>query len=90
MIVKQSGGMTEFIPSPREKREGLIMDNALKLIENLHERLKRIEEACGVPLNETERFEYLIGRIKQEEKQTRRINEKLIMAGGTHEVRMDT
>jgi hypothetical protein len=32
MIVRRKGGLTEFIPSPREKREGLIRDHILELL----------------------------------------------------------
>jgi len=39
MIVKRNGGMTEFTPSPREKRESLIRDHVLELVGLLHERL---------------------------------------------------
>ena len=41
MIVKRRGGMTEYIPSPQEKREGLVRDHSFNLIENLHHRLSR-------------------------------------------------
>ena len=47
MIVKRRGGMTEFIPSPQEKREGLVRDHSFNLIENLHHRLSRLEEELG-------------------------------------------
>lgn len=35
MIVRSKGGLTEFIPTPQEKRDGLIRDHALGLLENL-------------------------------------------------------
>ena len=38
MIVRRKGGLTEFIPTPQEKRDGLIRDHALGLLENLHQR----------------------------------------------------
>jgi hypothetical protein len=31
VIVRRKGGLTEFIPSPRQKREGLIRDRVLEL-----------------------------------------------------------
>jgi len=39
--------MTEFIPSPKEKRDGVIRNHVLDLLANLDERLRRIEEAAG-------------------------------------------
>ena len=90
MIVRQLGGMTEFIPSPQEKREGVIRDHALVLVENLHTRLQRIEEAFGLPLTEARQFNELVTRIKQEEDQTQQLNEKLMAAGITHGERMET
>jgi hypothetical protein len=56
MIVRRKGGLTEFIPSPQEKREGLIRDNVLKLLENLHHRLERLEYDGGLPAEEAEVF----------------------------------
>lgn len=41
MIVRRKGGLTEFIPTPQENRDGLIRDHALVLLENLHQRLAR-------------------------------------------------
>ena len=52
--------MTEFIPSPQEKREGLIRDHALGLLENLHQRLARLERASGLPPDEAEAFTALL------------------------------
>ncbi len=71
MIVHRCGGMTEFIPSVREKREGLIHDHILELAGLLHERLSRIEEICGLEGEETARCRLLLHRIRAEEGQTR-------------------
>jgi hypothetical protein len=49
MIVRRKGGLTEFIPSPREKREGLIRDHVLELTEDLHRRIERLERKGLVP-----------------------------------------
>ena len=49
MIVRRKGGLTEFIPTPQEKRDGLIRDHALGLLENLHQRLARLERASKLP-----------------------------------------
>lgn len=56
MIVRRTGGLTEFIPSPQEKRDGLIRDHALGLLENLHLRLARLERASGLPPDEAKAF----------------------------------
>jgi hypothetical protein len=85
MIVRRQGGMTEFIPSPKEKREGLIRDHTLSLLENLHQRLERIERLGGLPLDEARQCRELIERIAAEEAQTRSINEELLAAGECHQ-----
>jgi hypothetical protein len=85
MIVRRQGGMTEFIPSPKEKREGLIRDHTLGLLENLHQRLERIERLGGLPLDEAWECRALIERIAAEESKTRAINEELLAAGECHQ-----
>jgi len=55
MIVRHQGGLTEFIPSPREKREGVIRDYALELMANLNVRLQRIETELDLPREEATR-----------------------------------
>ncbi len=77
MIVKRRGGMTEFIPSLREKREGLIHDHVLELVGLLHERLGLIEEACGLATEEMARCHILLDRIRAEESQTRDLHHRL-------------
>ena len=62
MIVRRKGGLTEFIPSPQEKRDGLIRDHALGLLENLHQRLARLERASKLPADEAEAFTTLLAR----------------------------
>jgi len=84
MIVRRQGGMTEFIPSPREKREGLIRDHALELLANLDARLRRIEEALGLPQEGARTFAGVMARIRREEQETRLINRKLMDAGIAH------
>lgn len=84
MIVRRQGGMTEFIPSPREKREGLIRDHALELLANLDARLRRIEEALGLPQEGARAFAGVMARIGREEQETRLINRKLMDAGIAH------
>jgi hypothetical protein len=90
MIVRQQGGLTEFIPSPQEKREGALRDHTLRMLENLDARLKRIEEELGLPLKEAEAFSKVMARIHREEAEARRINEKMIAAGVNHEERIES
>lgn len=88
MIVRQEGGLTEFIPSPREKREGVIRDNALELIANLNARLQRIETELDLPREKAADFADIMKRIQQEETETRRINRKLLDSGVSHSERI--
>jgi len=90
MIVRQQGGLTEFIPSPQEKREGMLRDHTLRMLDNLDARLKRIEEKLGLPLNEAEAFSKVMARIHKEEAEALRINEKMIVAGVNHEERIES
>jgi len=88
MIVRQQGGLTEFIPSPREKREGVIRDYALELMANLNARLQRIETELDLPREEPTVFTEIMKRIQQEETETRRINRKLLDSGVSHSERI--
>ena len=88
MIVRQQGGLTEFIPSPREKREGVIRDYALELMANLNARLQRIETELDLPSEEAADFTEIMKRIQQEETETRRINRKLLDSGVSHTERI--
>jgi hypothetical protein len=83
MIVKRRGGMTEFIPSPREKRESLVRDHSFNLIENLHLRLKRLEEELGLPLDEAEACTAFLERIKRDESQIKELHTSLITDGAS-------
>ena len=42
MIVRRKVDLTEFIPSPQEKREGMIYDHVLDLVESLHQRIEHL------------------------------------------------
>ena len=84
MIVKRSGGMTEFIPSPTEKRDGVIRNHVLDLLANLDQRLRRIEEAAGLPVGLADEFSKAMARIIHEEAHVRRLNEALLEAGVDH------
>lgn len=85
MILRQQGGLTEFIPSPQEKREGVLRDYALQLLENLDVRLRRIEKNLGLPLNESGAFSSIMARIRREEAETSRINREMLANDINHE-----
>ena len=88
MIVRQQGGLTEFIPSPREKREGVIRDYALELMANLDARLRRIETQLGLSAEEASAFADIMKRIQRQETETRQINRKLLDSGVSHTERI--
>jgi len=88
MIVRQQGGLTEFIPSPREKREGVIRDYALELMANLNVRLQRIETELDLPSEDAAAFTEIMKHIQQEETETRQINRKLLDSGVSHTERI--
>jgi len=88
MIVRQQGGLTEFIPSPREKREGVIRDHALDLMANLDARLRRIETELDLPTEEASAFADIMRRIQRQEIETRRINRQLMDSGVSHTERI--
>ena len=81
MITRRSGGMTEFIPSPSEKRDGVIRNHVLDLLANLDERLRRIEETAGLSTDLACEFALAMNRIRQEEQHIQRLNDELISAG---------
>jgi len=88
MIVRQQGGLTEFIPSPREKRESVIRDYALELKTNLNVRLQRIETELDLPTKEASAFAEIMKRIQRQETETRQINRKLLDSGVSHTERI--
>ena len=81
MITRRSGGMTEFIPSPSEKRDGVIRNHVLDLLVNLDARIRRTEEAVGLPIDLSDAFAEAIARITREEAHVQRLNEALLDAG---------
>ena len=81
MITRRSGGMTEFIPSPSEKRDGVIRNHVLDLLANLDERLRRIEEAAGLPADLADAFADAVALIIHEEAHVQRLNEELLHFG---------
>ncbi len=84
MIVRRQGGLTEFIPSPQEKRDGVLRDHTLELLANLEARMRRIEERHGISPDAAEAFAGLMARIKREI-EAGRINRELMDAGYMHE-----
>ena len=78
MIVQRRGGMTEFIPSPQEKREGLVRDHSFNLIENLHQRLYRLETELGLPLEDAEDCSSFLEKLKQDESRNTAIHNELL------------
>jgi len=85
MIVRKQGGLTEFIPSPREKRDGVLRDHTLERLANLDARMRRIEERHGISSDAAEMFAGLMARIEREEIEAGRINRELMDAGYLHE-----
>jgi hypothetical protein len=67
MIVRRKGGLTEFIPSPQEKREGLIRDHLFGMLENINFRLERLEHVVGLSGAEAKAFTELLNRMKSDE-----------------------
>ena len=67
MIVRRKGGMTEMIPNPQERRDGVIRDHVLELLENLHGRIGRIERRLFICEDEAVEFERVFVRIRGEE-----------------------
>ena len=68
MRVRQAGGMVEFIPSPQEKRDGLIREYSIELQEFLHQRLSRLEYLLQVESPEARKCEFLFQEIAKEER----------------------
>lgn len=67
MMVRRKGGMTEFIPSPPEKRDALVRDYTPQLLENLHRRISLIEEALSLPQERSRQFSRILARMHAEE-----------------------
>jgi len=76
--------MTEFIPSPKEKRDGVIRNHVLDLLANLDARIRRIEGKANLPTDLADEFALAMNHIRQEEQHVQRLNEKLLEAGISH------
>lgn len=74
MLTRRDGGFIEFIPTPAEKRDGVLRDHALGLLWNLHERLRRLEDGVGMDPSLGEEFDGLVDRIESEEAEARRVH----------------
>jgi hypothetical protein len=81
LLVKRCGGMTEFIPSPKEKREGVIHNHVLDLLANMDARLRRIEQLADAPSDLAEEFSGALRRIRDEEAHVQRLNDQFLDAG---------
>ena len=77
MIVKRKGGMTELIPTPTEKREAIVRDHVLDLLEILDRRIRRIEESFGLSSGEAEDFADRLERLRAEERSIEVIQERI-------------
>ena len=77
MLMKKRGGMTEYIPSPREKREALVRDHFTELAGLFHRRLTQIEERLGLPGTEAASCGDLLEHIRDEERHTVLLNQDL-------------
>ena len=84
MLVKRRGGMTEFIPSPSEKRDGIIRNHVLDLLTNLDARIRQLERAAGISPDLADEFVETIAHIQREEQHVQRLNEELLEAGIAH------
>lgn len=83
MLTRQRGGMTEFIPSPQEKRDGVIRNHVLELLANLDARLRQIEYVAGIPTELADQFTATIERIKEEESHIQKLSEALLPTGAS-------
>lgn len=77
MLVKRRGGMTEYIPTPKEKREALVRDHFTEVVELLHKRLVRLEQAFDLPEEDAEACALLLARIREEEQRTLLLNREM-------------
>ena len=66
MKTRKSGGMVEFLPTPSERKDGLIRDHIFELLDILDGRLGTLEEVVGIPKQEAERFRTIMTRIQKE------------------------
>lgn len=73
----RKGGLTEFIPSPKEKRTALINDHVLNLLANIDQRVKEIEGFLKLPQDQAEAFALKLKFIQEEERASMALNRKM-------------
>lgn len=78
MLVKRVGGMTEFIPSPTEKRDGVIHNHVLDLLVNLDARIRQLEHVADLTADLADQFSDAMARIRSEEEHVQRLNNILL------------
>lgn len=76
MLTKRNAGLTEFIPTPQEKRDGLIRDHTLHLLQNLHQRLELIEHSLDLSARLADEFRRVLQEIAREEAAAHRAHEQ--------------
>ncbi len=81
MIALHRGGLTELIPSLREKREGLLRGHTPDLLAYLAARLQRTKAELGLSADEAGAFRAAMARIRREEPKTRRIHRERLATG---------
>ena len=64
MQKRERGGMIEFIPTPKEKRQDMVDRHVFDLLENVHQGMRRLE---GEHNPGAQGFEMLQHRIRAEE-----------------------
>ena len=63
METRKAGGMVEFLPTPLERKDGLIRDHVLELLEILDQRLELLEKNTGLQNEKANRFRALMSEI---------------------------
>lgn len=77
MRVRQVGGMTEFIPSPEEKRDALVRDYSLQLLDLLNKRIREVEEVLEFDIDLAVQCDELFMAIRNEEKRNIALNREI-------------
>ena len=75
MLTKRIAGLTEYIPTPQEKRDGSLRDHALDLLQNLHLRVEMIEHCLGLHPCLADEFRGVLQRIAREEAVAKRAHD---------------
>ncbi len=71
METRRTGGMTEFLPTPSEKRDSLVRDHVFQLLLNLNERIHGLEKASNSDPSASRDFAKLMAQIRNEEENLR-------------------